>query len=357
MQENLPPRIRFIAGPVTSATQTAVSGQLTKAIDSATFYEVWTHVLRQTHGQLIAVLRGERSKLLSQENGYITLNTVPVIDQALGRVSGLASSLTGHQVKLPTISSAQPPQQAIDKLSKALGVQLPSNYGQITLVKAKNLSQLQRLVRAFDRVTILLPILAAVLIALTLWLSVARRRTLLQLVVVTSLLTIVVRRVLIYEQGALSQSAHNPQTAHDVMGQLLTGIYDGTQWILWAAFVILVLALVTGPYRWAVVLRSWVRKGWDAVVRVFSPERRATTGRWIGAHASLLQLAVAVVAFILFLLVSVSWVSFLVIGALLAVAELYLNWMKAKTDEERDETSAGDTPSSTAPPTATSPTA
>ena len=72
--------------------------------------------------------------------GYIVLNTVPVINQALGQVSGLASNLTGKNVKLPTITSAEVPQAAVDKLSKALGVKLPSNFGQVTLVRSKNLA-------------------------------------------------------------------------------------------------------------------------------------------------------------------------------------------------------------------------
>jgi hypothetical protein len=357
IKEALPSKIGIVAGPVSNATEHAVTGQLTKVLDSGTFYQLWTNILRTTHGQLTAVLRGQHSQLLSNSNGYIVLNTVPVINQALGRVSGLASSLTGHHVTLPTITSAQPPQQAIDKLSKALGVQLPHNYGQITLVKAKNLSQLQRLVKAFDRLSILLPLLTAALIALTLWLSVARRRTLLQLVVTTSLLVVVVRRVLIHEQGALSQSAHNPQVAHDVMGDLLSGMYNGTQWLLWAALVIAVIALVTGPYHWAVVVRSWVRRGWDALVALFTPSRRAVAARWIGVHGSLLQAAVAVIAFVLLLVVSVSWVSFLVIAVLLAAAELYLNWMKGRIDDG-SATEPGppppSVPSSPRPPATTS---
>ena len=47
-------------------------------------------------------------------------------------MSGLASDLTGKPVTLPAITSADPPQQARTKLSKALGVTLPANFGQIT---------------------------------------------------------------------------------------------------------------------------------------------------------------------------------------------------------------------------------
>jgi hypothetical protein len=122
-------------------------------------------------------------------------------------------------VTLPTITSAELPQQAVDKLSKALGVTLPSNFGQITLVRSANLNAAQRGVKAFDRLAIALPFVTVALIALTLWLSLGRRRTLVQLLVGTLLLMIVVRRVVIHEQGALANSAHNPQVAQLVTGR------------------------------------------------------------------------------------------------------------------------------------------
>jgi hypothetical protein len=50
-------------------------------------------------------------------------------------------------------------------------------------------------VKAFDRLTLVLPLVTIVLIALSLWLSVNRRRTVLQLAVGVSLLMIVERRV------------------------------------------------------------------------------------------------------------------------------------------------------------------
>jgi len=49
----------------------------------------------------VAVLRGQNTAALSISGGCIVLNTVPVINQALAKVSGLASDLTGKPVTLP----------------------------------------------------------------------------------------------------------------------------------------------------------------------------------------------------------------------------------------------------------------
>lgn len=329
LKDALPPKVSFAAAPITSATQGFVAGELAKVLESERFQKVWTAALTSTHQILVAVLRGQKTPAISTSGGYVVLNTVPVINRALGQVSGLASNLTGKKVTLPTITSAEVPQQAVDKLSKALGVTLPSNFGQVTLVRSKNLATVQRGVKAFDRITILLPILTIVLIALALWLSLSRRRTLIQLLVGVLLLMIVVRRVVIHEQGTLAQSAHNPQVAMIVLGQVLHGFFVLTAWVLVVALVVLVIALVTGPYRWAAALRSLVTRGARELAALFTGERRQRAIVWSTAHAEALQLGGGVVAGILLLAVSVSWTSFLIIGGLLVVYEIVLQRMKS----------------------------
>src|SRR5438132_12805976 len=171
LRDALPPKASFAAVPVTNAAKGYVAGELTKVLTSPQFQAIWTATLTATHRQLVAVLRGQNNAAISTSGGYIVLNTVPLINQALGKVSGLASDLAGKPVTLPAITSADPPQQAVTKLSKALGVTLPSDFGQITLVKSADLAEVQRGVKAFDRLTLVLPLVTIALIALSLWLS------------------------------------------------------------------------------------------------------------------------------------------------------------------------------------------
>jgi hypothetical protein len=228
---------------------------------------------------------------------------------------------------VPTITSADPPQQAVTKLSKALGVPLPANFGQITLVKSSDLATVQKGVKAFDRLTLVLPLVTIALIALSLWLSVNRRRTVLQLAVGVSLLMIVERRLVIHEQGVLASAAHNPQVAQSVLDDLLHGFFVLTAWVLGVALVVLVIAVLSGPYRWAVALRSRVKRTGRSIAGARGGDHRGVVG-WMASHAAALQLAGAVVAGILLLIVPVSWLSFLIIGVLLAAYEVYLQRIK-----------------------------
>jgi hypothetical protein len=349
LEDALPPKANFAAVPIVSATKGFVAGQLATVLASDQFQAIWTAALTSTHQLLVAVLRGQHTAAVSTSGGYIVLNTVPVINQALGQVSGLASQLTGKPVTLPTITSADPPQQAVNKLSQALGVQLPSDFGQITLVKSSDLAQAQRAVKAFDRFTLVLPLVTIALIALSLWLSANRRRTVLQLAVGVSLLMIVLRRIVIHEQSALASTANNPSLAQTVIGDLLHGFFVLTAWVLGVALAVLVIAVLIGPYRWAVALRSRVKQTWHGIGGTRSGGRQGVVG-WLASHAAGLQLAGAVVAGILLLIVSVSWLSFLIIGVLLAAYELYLQWIKPAPDDEAPPASGPDGQAGLPPP-------
>lgn len=337
----LPPKASFAAVPITNATKGFVAGELTKVLASPQFQAVWTGTLTATHKQLVAVLRGQNTAAVSTSGGYIVLNTVPVINQALGKVSGLASELTGKHVTLPTITSAEVPQQAVTKLSKALGVPLPSNFGQITLVRSSDLATVRRGVKAFDGLTLVLPLVTIALIALCLWLSVNRRRTVLQLAVGVSLLMIVERRVVLHEQSVLASAAHNPQLASTVLGDLLHGFFVLTAWVLGVALVVLVIAVLSGPYRWAAAIRSSVQRAGRSIAGARDGDRRGALA-WTGSHAAGFQLAGAVVAGILLLIVSVSWLSFLIVGVLLAAYEIGLQRIKPPPPDEAPPTSGPD---------------
>ena len=286
LRDALPPKVSFAAVPITNATKGYVAGELTKVLSSPQFQAIWTATLTATHKQLVAVLRGEKTPVLSTSGGYIVLNTVPLINQALGKVSGLASDLAGKPVTLPAITSADPPQQAVTKLSQALGVPLPASFGEITLVRSSDLATVRQGVKAFDGLTLILPLVTIVLIALALGLSVNRRRTLLQLAVGVSLLMIVERRSVLHEQSVLANAAHNPQVASSVLDDLLHGFFTLTAWVLAVALVVLVIAVLCGPYRWAVAMRAWVKQTGHSIATARGGGRHGPAVTWIASHAA-----------------------------------------------------------------------
>ncbi len=334
IESALPAKVDFIAAPVVHLTEGVVASELAKVLGSPQFQKVWNEVLRTTHQALVMVLRGEKSAIVDASNGAVVINTVPLLNKALEQISTVITQLTGRHVSFPTISETQLPKESIAKLSHSLGVTLPSDFGQVTLVKSTELQQIQQVVKKFDRITYALPVITLLCLGFALWLSVRRRRTLIQFFVGSALLMIILRRVVLYAEGVAASKANNPTVARIALDTVLHGFFVLTAWVLGLCVAGLVIALITGPYRWARALRRWVAAAWHWVAGLFSPEHRQDTVGWLGRNAEVLQLGGAVVAAVLFFVIGVSWVSFLVLAALLIIYEVLLNVAKSRHGAE-----------------------
>jgi len=330
----LPPKASFVAGPVTNAVEGFVAGKLTDILASHQFQVAWISSLGYAHQEVVAILRGQHSTIVTTSNGYIVLNTLPVVNQALGQISTIISNLIGHTVTLPALTKNDIPKAEIEKLSKSLGVTLPTSFGQITLFKSSDLSTAKRGVTAFDSLALLLPLFTLLLIGLTLWLSVARRRTILQISIGSIILLVIQRRALVQFEGQIAKQTAYPSVAHSVIGQLLRGFFGLTGWILALFTVVLAVALISGPYAWAVALRAWLVRMWKKGMAIATGERKDEAVAWLRPHAEGMQIVGAVVAVLILLIVSISWLSVLLILGILAAYELGLQRLKPGRADE-----------------------
>jgi CheY-like chemotaxis protein len=328
--EALPERSRFLAVPLTNAIKGFVNDQVGNLLASPQFQQAWIEANRVVHTQVVAVLRDE-SQVVQTRDGEVVLNLLPVINQALARVEQLASDLIGKDVNLPTITNGEVPEKARDKLQTALGVQLPADFGEIVVFQSDQLQSVQDAVRLFDRLVVLLVILALAGLVATFWVSHTRRRTLLQLTIGVMLGLVVVRRLTMRGEQELVDKAKvavNRSAVQAISDQVLAGFFSLTRWLILAGLVIVLVALVTGPYRWAVALRRRVTEVWRALVQAGGRGRDAardsSTVAWIRRHIAMLQLGGALAAVLVLLLADLSWAAFLIVLVLLALYELAL---------------------------------
>jgi hypothetical protein len=327
---SLPPRAAFLAGPVTNAAKGYIQTAVNNVLQSQQFQTLWQQALRLAHSELVSALEGH-SKALTNTNGQVVLNLVPLLNSTLQQLQGFVSGVVGSNVKLPTITANEVPSTACMAIANALNRPVPDTCGQIVLFPADKLTQAQHLVRAFNRITVLLLILTPVVAALALWVSRRRRRTLLQLTAGGFLGLVVIRRVVIFLENTLANTgaAANRDARRAILTQLFNAYFSVSRWVLLGLIVVFVVALVTGPYGWARAFRRtathWGREGWNVAVAAAGHARDDSTIEWIGAHLDLLRVLGIAVAVILLLALSVSWVGLLVIIVLLAAYELWLH--------------------------------
>jgi hypothetical protein len=329
----LPPRATFLAGPIADGTKGFINDRARTALASDRFQQLWVAANRTAHTALMKVLRGD-SKAVVETNGQVVISVVPLLNEILQRMQGTVAGITGRDVQLPTLSGNELPSAACAKISAALNRPLPDTCGQIPLFPADKLDQAQWAIRAFDRAMIALLIVTPLLFVAALLLTRRRRRTLLQIAVGTLLVMVILRRTMMWLQNTVIETGRpeNKAARDAIVHQLLNGFFTVSVWVLAITLAVMALALVTGPYGWAVRGRGWVASAARATVRQVrnAAVGREAAGGWVRAHLDLMRVAGIVLALLLILILDVSFIWLIVIVALLAGYEFWLNRLGPK---------------------------
>ncbi|HSJ43154.1 MAG TPA: hypothetical protein VK923_00540 [Euzebyales bacterium] len=328
--DTLPEDRAFLAAPLSSAVESFVDDQVGAFLASDTFAQLWIDANAVAHERALAVLRGD-SDVVQVEGETVTLNLLPMVNRVLGQLSSAASGLVGQDVNLPTITSGELPEQAVARINEALGVELPPDIGQIPVYGADELIVAQQALRVFDQAFVLVMIATPLLLIAAVWLSQNRRRTILQLAIGSVLLLVLVRRVVLRFEETIVAMPPRPEgqaAAEVVTDQLRGGLFELTAAIILIALAIVLIALLTGPYRWAVALRRGVgsvgRSVWSAGGRLATAADGQGVTQGTIEHRQALQIGGALVIIAVLLFVNVPWGWFLTLVVLLALWELAL---------------------------------
>jgi hypothetical protein len=318
-------RATLLAAPLTNAVHGFVQDQVLKVVQTEAFRTFWVAANRFVHTQVLAVLRGE-GDTVSVVDGKVLLNLVPLVNLALGSIERVSSDLVGGQVTLPTFQPGEAPSAEIAMLEQALGIDLPNNYGQIVVYDSNDLEALQKSLYWSERLLILLLLLIPILVAAALVVSTRRRRTLIQLTVGGAIGLVIVRRVAIIARDDLFANVNTQRHpgVRVLTDTLMDSLFRYTGILLAIVLLTLLIALLTGPYRWAVAMRSWVRDVGRGVTGAIRGERVDETGRvaWLRAHRDGLMLGGGVVALLCLFLFDLSFLGFAILTIVLVLYEL-----------------------------------
>jgi hypothetical protein len=326
--------LAFLAGPITEAVRDRVQTRVEQLLATEQFQQLWAEANRFAHTQILAVLRGDAATVQVSGN-TVTLNVLPIVNEALKGLTDLASELVGRSVQLPEITAETVPADAIERIETALGVDLPDDLGAIAIYDAAEVQEVQEAVNLFDRAVVLFVLLWALAAIVAIAVSPRRRRTVLQLATAFAVVLVLERRFAMATAGGvvdgLDPEARAAGTA--IMDILLGSLLRYTGWLLAAALVVVIVALVTGPYGWAVRLRHGVGEIASAAVGMVHGTEAGPTARWVAHRRDPLMLAGAGVFILVLLVVDVGIVGFLLLAGVLALYELAV-WRTAAPKPE-----------------------
>jgi len=324
----LPERGQILAAPLTSALRGFVNDRVDAFLATDDFSRLWVRINEVAHERVVDVLNGDLPPSLQVRGNDVVVNVIPVVNQVLARIGEASPEIFGRTVNLPTVTVDEIPEDAIQKVESALGRDLPENFGQFTVFDASKLQQVQDTVTLFNRLVVVAVILAAVLFALTLWVSPRRRRTLLQLMVGIALGIVIIRRLGLRLEDDVVELVRpeNRDAVKVVVGAFVSSLLDATAWILGIAAVVAVVALLTGPYGWARALRRGTVSGAQAAVgaarSAINRQPDDPVVAWVGAHREVLQAGGIVVGILALLVLDLSWIGLFVLVALVIAYEL-----------------------------------
>jgi hypothetical protein len=172
-----------------------VSGIAGEVFASDQFATVWERLMRGFHGQVVAVLRNERS-VATIEDGRLVLNLFPVMAAISERVNALALSIGDRTLTLPTFTDPEDADASRAELETALGRSLPPTFGVVDVGEAKRLATAQQYVVLFDALVVVLFVVTAGLAILTLVLA-RRRIRMVALLAVGGLATLLAARLIV----------------------------------------------------------------------------------------------------------------------------------------------------------------
>jgi len=180
-------------------------------------------------------------------------------------------------------------------------VTLPSDFGSIVLFRSDSISAIQDIVNLAQRAVVALAILFLLFAGIAMWVSPHRRRTLLQLAVAALAIVIIERRLAIWQSNSFVAKVlpENQAAARAVVDRALGSLLLYTAWFLAISVIVLLVALITGPYPWAVKMRGWSVDLWRAGVTAVRGHETSETVTWVAAHRDPLMVGGAVVAALL----------------------------------------------------------
>jgi hypothetical protein len=327
LKQALPPKVDFLASPLSSAIREFVHDAIAKLIASDQFQRLWVNLNRFGHQITVNVLRGD-TRFVQTADGTVSINILPILARAVQFVGEKVPGLLDGRTIPSDITFDTPVDQARQEMSTALGRPLPAEFGVFELFKSDQLAAAQTAVVVFDRAVWVLLIVTFLCLVASIVLSIRRRRTILQLglgiVLAMGIAVGVIASVKNLVLGLIVDPT-NRAAAASTLTQVVSSFTVEAKVLLVVGVLVAFGAFITGDHRWAVGLRNLVGRATGSAASTATSAYRNRSDQpfpWVTKHRGELAIAGGVVA-VLWLLLADTTIGLLVlVVVLLGIYEL-----------------------------------
>jgi hypothetical protein len=234
LQQELPPRLAFAAGPIADQVRSQTNGLVVKALETPQFQAVWVKVNQTAHEALVKFLTADAPSALSVQDGQLVLDLGPIVEQVKTQLVAQGVSLASN---IPDVSTS---------------IVLPvANVDAI--VKARNAAS------ALRTLSYVLPLLGLLCFGLAVFLARDRRRAVIWVGLLLAAGALVSGIAVSLERSAYLSVAKLPQdAAASVFDTLIRFMRNANRVVFFVGLLLAAVAAFSGPYGWAVKTRRLV---------------------------------------------------------------------------------------------------
>lgn len=267
--------LNALQAPLVAGIKSLISSTVSKFVHSQAFADIWKQTLTITHKQLLATLNGDKNAAVSiGPNGEIGVQLGPIIDAVKQRLVDQGFSFAKN---IPTIDKT------------------------IVIAKDSSVTLYVGLYNLVVAVGVWLP--WVVLVMLAAGVLVARRRV---IALIWASAALGISMILVSVGISVGKTVFVLEVSSaipaDAAQTLYSGILGFVQSIVVAvavlAVTVFVIALLSGPFRWARTLRGYAGSGF-AAARRGAEKHGITTGKvgeWLYSQRVLLRVIVGLIA-------------------------------------------------------------
>jgi len=318
-------RAEFLSGPLIGAVRDYLEQAVVTVLNNPKFQSLWEDAVGIAHENAVKIL-SDGGAIVDTGDGTVKVDFLPIINQVLQEVQSIAPGFVTDKIDLPAEGQELTRAELRTKIEDALDVKVPPDFGEFTVFRSDELSQAQEAVKLTDKFVVALVVLTLLTGIGALLLSVDRRRTGLQLALGTSIGIFITFRVVNLVGNDLIKiipEGDNRSAASAASHLVLDDLKFKARVILVIGLAAAAILYLIGPGRWAQWLRSRSVSGTRKVGEGVQTYRRPALD-WIHAHVDELRVGGVAVAFILLVVLSATWTTFVVLLVLLAASELGL---------------------------------
>lgn len=302
-----------LAPAITSAIETRLASLINSLIQTEQFQALLYDAVRFAHIGVVAVVRADVSDVpgVSVTSDGVNLNVVPLVAALL---SEAGVSIGGLDLGNLPDNLPDEAQAAIAQLGSSLGVDLPDDFGQITVMPIERLVALRESVEQLDRFVWVTVILTFVLGALALFVSTRKGRTGIQLAVGVTIGLVLGLIGLRWVESTIVAAITDPSDAEAVSVVLSTVLGS-------LRSLIIALALLGG----LAALGGFLASRKEVLSSNPSGAGASDFDLWVARHYDVVVFVGVAIAVVALLVVGFSLVSLVIAVALLAVY-LWIAW-------------------------------